>query len=609
MTVAATTTTGVTKTVPEQPVTPEKPTTRPVEAQSTGATEKKEVASPVTEKKEVASPVTEKKEVASPVTEKKEVASPATEKAEVPDVPEAAALNPSKRYRRVQRNREEKDPKALAHEVRITVSGGVGLFVKEGVRKLLDTTEGIPEIKVMARGPAIAKAVIVSEMINRMIADLEQDVELGSTDVNDEYVSVDEEHETVVATRIVPFLVVTIRHPKGLIDKSTVSRRPRNTRVPIATKADIAAIKEKEEKAKEDTEGASKRKNRRNRRARRGSPKADVADEPTKTEQQVTKPVAEVALETPKKVEKPEEKEAAAPAKPEVAKTAAVETEKEPSAFDGAVKPRANLHQRRYKMPSPLMLFCLAGLRIGEALNTADEKEKKHDYDIDHLHFDTEEEEDLFYGRHGIDFDSDDDDDEDFYHDWEQHFEDFHPSMMMTFTLKGSTAQEFTQDVEVAGQLLRGVLLSNSLAGDSADVDFEIRDPEGNIFFEKRDAAEAMFHERTKLAGEYGLLVTNKHWSDSQEVTLGVMVGGSKTLKTEHITDVQEQIDVLDTILRDTQAESTYLWIRQKNHLGVVQSMHSRVLWFFLFDFVALTVAAWFQVYYVKSLLMDRRFI
>ncbi|KAF4725374.1 hypothetical protein FOZ62_005682, partial [Perkinsus olseni] len=281
MTVATTPTTGVTKTVPEQPVTPEKPTTRPVEAQSTGATEKKEVpspvtekkdvaspvtekkdvastvtekkdvASPVTEKKEVASPVTEKKEVASPETEKKEVASPVTEKAEVSDVPEAAALNPSKRYRRVQRNREEKDPKALAHEVRITVSGGVGLFVKEGVRKLLDTTEGIPEIKVMARGPAIAKAVIVSEMINRMIADLEQDVELGSTDVNDEYVSVDEEHETVVATRIVPFLVVTIRHPKGLIDKSTVSRRPRNTRVPIATKADIAAIKEKEEKAKE----------------------------------------------------------------------------------------------------------------------------------------------------------------------------------------------------------------------------------------------------------------------------------------------------------------------------------------------------------------------
>ncbi|KAF4683431.1 hypothetical protein FOZ60_009127 [Perkinsus olseni] len=354
MTVATTPTTGVTKTVPEQPVTPEKPTTR----------SKKDVASPVTEKKDVASPVTEKKEAASPVTEKKEVASPVTEKKEV-----------ASPYRRVQRNREEKDPKALAHEVRITVSGGVGLFVKEGVRKLLDTTEGIPEIKVMARGPAIAKAVIVSEMINRMIADLEQDVELGSTDVNDEYVSVDEEHETVVATRIVPFLVVTIRHPKGLIDKSTVSRRPRNTRVPIATKADIAAIKEKEEKAKEDTEGASKRKNRRNRRARRGSLKADVADESTKTEQQVTKEVAEVAPETPKKVEKPEEKEAA-PAEPEVAKTAAVETEK-------------------------------------------------------------------------------------------------------------------------------GVLLSNSLAGDSADVDFEIRDPEGNIFFEKRDAAEAMFYEKTRLAGEY----------------------------------------------------------------------------------------------------------
>ncbi|EER07052.1 Transmembrane emp24 domain-containing protein 3 precursor, putative [Perkinsus marinus ATCC 50983] len=181
--------------------------------------------------------------------------------------------------------------------------------------------------------------------------------------------------------------------------------------------------------------------------------------------------------------------------------------------------------------------------------------------------------------------------------------------MMMTFTLEGSAVQEFTQDVEVAGQLFRGVLTSNSMWGKPDEVDFEIRDPEGNVFYEKKDTSECLFFEKTKLPGEYRLLITNMDWRERHQVTLGVMVGGSKTLKTEHITDLQEQVEVLDTILRDTQAESTYLWIRQKNHFERVQSTHSRVLWFFLLDFVVLAVAAWFQVYYVKSLLMDRRFI
>ncbi|KAF4730272.1 hypothetical protein FOZ63_012041 [Perkinsus olseni] len=105
----------------------------------------------------------------------------------------------------------------------------------------------------------------------------------------------------------------------------------------------------------------------------------------------------------------------------------------------------------------------------------------------------------------------------------------------------------------------------------------------------------------------YRLLVTNKHWSDSQEVTLGVMVGGSKTLKTEHITDVQEQIDVVCGLCGGGGGGGSwkFKWYQGEQALFFSQ----RVLWFFLFDFVALTVAAWFQVYYVKSLLMDRTFI
>ncbi|KAF4657125.1 hypothetical protein FOL47_008579 [Perkinsus chesapeaki] len=348
---------------------------------------------------EAAAPSTPEKKVATVVPEAQSTG--VTEKVVTSPVAKAeptAALNPSKRYRRVQRNREEKDDQALAHEVRITVSGGVGLFVKEGVRKLLDTTEGIPEIKVMARGPAIAKAVIVSEMINRMIPDLEQDVELGSTDVNDEYVSVDETHETVIATRIVPFLVVTITHPKGLIDKSTVSRRPRNTRVPIATKADIAAIKEKKATTPADAAAdqvdeaaASKkkaRKNTRRNRSNRSSAKATTDEAPMKSENAETEAAApakkaetaapakkaEVAAPAKKaEVAAPAKKaetaapakkaEAAAPAKKAEtaapakkaeaaapakkgetaapAKKAVAEVEKEPSAFDGAVKPRS----------------------------------------------------------------------------------------------------------------------------------------------------------------------------------------------------------------------------------------------------------------------------
>ncbi|EER00390.1 hypothetical protein Pmar_PMAR018122 [Perkinsus marinus ATCC 50983] len=148
--------------------------------------------------------------------------------------------------------------------------------------------------------------------------------------------------QTIVATRIVPFLVITIRHPKGLIDKSTVSRRPRSTRVPIATKADIAAIREKQQQQQpqEGTEITSKKRTRRNRKARRGTPNADAAEGTTKSEVKaeaskadVKKGVSKVDAEVP--VDKVVEK------KEKVTKTAPVVVEKEASAFDGAVKPRS----------------------------------------------------------------------------------------------------------------------------------------------------------------------------------------------------------------------------------------------------------------------------
>ncbi|KAF4657127.1 hypothetical protein FOL47_008581 [Perkinsus chesapeaki] len=121
-------------------------------------------------------------------------------------------------YRRVEKTTEKAE--AADGEVRITSIGRVNNFVDEAIHWFLGDDEehkACKSVKIMSRGGAISKAVIVSEILVRRIPGLKQSVDLGSNDVEEEYEPVnDEEKEHVKQVRIVPYLVITLTATKAV---------------------------------------------------------------------------------------------------------------------------------------------------------------------------------------------------------------------------------------------------------------------------------------------------------------------------------------------------------------------------------------------------------
>ncbi|KAF4730270.1 hypothetical protein FOZ63_012039 [Perkinsus olseni] len=125
------------------------------------------------------------------------------------------------KFRRVQKSANAAAPEDGVTEVRVTSMGRVNAFVDEAIEYLVGSEKhaATKEIRIMARGTAIAKAVIVSEILSRRIPCLSQEVELGSSDVEDVFEPVGEHDEdvgNVTQVRIVPSLVVTLRADKEI---------------------------------------------------------------------------------------------------------------------------------------------------------------------------------------------------------------------------------------------------------------------------------------------------------------------------------------------------------------------------------------------------------
>ncbi|KAF4657126.1 hypothetical protein FOL47_008580 [Perkinsus chesapeaki] len=125
------------------------------------------------------------------------------------------------KFRRVQKSPTLAAPEDGVTEVRVTSMGRVNAFVDEAIEHFIGSEKhtATKEIRIMARGTAIAKAVIVSEILSRRIPSLSQEVELGSSDVEDVFEPVgehDDDVTNVTQVRIVPSLVVTLRASKEI---------------------------------------------------------------------------------------------------------------------------------------------------------------------------------------------------------------------------------------------------------------------------------------------------------------------------------------------------------------------------------------------------------
>jgi len=160
--------------------------------------------------------------------------------------------------------------KAPDDEIRVSVQGQVNGFVGEAIKKFVGKgCDAQESVKILARGPAISKAVIIAEILCRRISSLEQSVELGSEDVKDTYEKVEGEAakaaDELSITRIVPYLVVTLKPKAG--EKVTSESIEKADRAPrfrkkLVTGKKPAAKKEadKPETKKKPTKADRKRK-------------------------------------------------------------------------------------------------------------------------------------------------------------------------------------------------------------------------------------------------------------------------------------------------------------------------------------------------------------
>merc|ERR1719183_2932553 len=189
--------------------------------------------------------------------------------------------------------------------------------------------------------------------------------------------------------------------------------------------------------------------------------------------------------------------------------------------------------------------------------------------------------------------------------EWDNHMEGFTPELLLTFPLSPRTDEYFYEDV-TPPVLMRGGFFASSKE-ETSSVDFQVTDPSGSVIFEKNDEAEGLFHFMARKKGTYTFIVSNHKWLQQKMVTFAVGKGNETTLQAEHLDSIDGSMQVIERTLKDIQTESTYLWIRQKSHMKTVESIHRRVFWFCVVEFLILVAISGFQVYYIKGLLSDRR--
>jgi len=190
--------------------------------------------------------------------------------------------------------------------------------------------------------------------------------------------------------------------------------------------------------------------------------------------------------------------------------------------------------------------------------------------------------------------------------EWDKHMEGFVPELLLTFPLPARTDEYFYEDVGRDPVLVRGGFFASS-EDETSSVDFQILDPSGDVVFEKNAEAEGLFHFITKKNGTYTFVVSNNKWMEQKVITFTMGKGNETHLQTEHLDGIDAHVKSIDRTLKDIQTESTYLWIRQKSHMKSVESIHRRVFWFCVIEFLILIGVSGFQVYYIKGLLSDRR--
>jgi len=125
------------------------------------------------------------------------------------------------KYTRVEKVKEENDEK-IVEEIRLTAQGSISAYVGRAgtVFNELEKTH----VLLKATGGALTKAVTTAEVIKRRFKGLHQITKIGSIEITDEYMPLEEGLEIVHDKRQVPF--IEIKLSKEALDTSDLGYQP-----------------------------------------------------------------------------------------------------------------------------------------------------------------------------------------------------------------------------------------------------------------------------------------------------------------------------------------------------------------------------------------------
>ncbi|KAL8272000.1 hypothetical protein Esti_004124 [Eimeria stiedai] len=187
--------------------------------------------------------------------------------------------------------------------------------------------------------------------------------------------------------------------------------------------------------------------------------------------------------------------------------------------------------------------------------------------------------------------------------EWEKHMQNFIPEMLVTFSLGARSDEYFYEAVESDNVFLRGGFFVGGEEGDSA-VDFSITDPDGDVIY-KKSRSEGLFYFTAKKRGTYSFIL----WMASKTVTFAIGRGAETALLPKHLNNAQEMAEQLERQLKDIQAESSYLWIRQRSLNDAAQGFLQRLSWLSGIEFLMLIGTAAFHARYIVGLVSDKRIL
>ncbi|KAL8436687.1 hypothetical protein ACSSS7_001512 [Eimeria intestinalis] len=195
--------------------------------------------------------------------------------------------------------------------------------------------------------------------------------------------------------------------------------------------------------------------------------------------------------------------------------------------------------------------------------------------------------------------------------------EPFDPQV--TFSLGARSDEYFYEAVESDNVFLRGGFFVGGEEGDSA-VDFSITDPDGDVIY-KKSRSEGLFYFTAKKKGTYSFILSNhrfslsllccvgNRWMASKTVTFAIGRGAETALLPKHLNNAQEMAEQLERQLKDIQAESSYLWIRQRSLNDAAQGFLQRLSWLSGIEFLMLIGTAAFHARYIVGLVSDKRIL